>query len=474
MQPTDLTASEQSAAIERGDLSPSELMGATLERIAETNGAVNAIVSLRDADALMAEARAADSAPRTGWLHGMPIAIKDLANAKGLPTSMGSPLFARQVAQADDLVVHRLRQAGALVIGKTNTPEFGLGSHTYNPVHGATRNPYDRTRSAGGSSGGAGAALACGMLSVADGSDMMGSLRNPAAWNNVYGLRPTWGTVPSEPVGDLFMHQLATSGPMARNPRDLARLLDTMAGPDPRLPLSRDLDSAAAMLDQPAPNARLGWLGDWGGAFPMEAGLLEISAEALRQMEGMGHRVSPLDAPFDADRMWDSWITLRSFAVSTGLEELYLDPAKRDHLKPSARWEIERGIDLSAMDLHRASLARSDWFRRTTDLFANHDFLILPSAQCWPFDVTLDHPTEIAGQAMDTYHRWMQVVIPASLIGLPVVNIPIGFGEAGLPAGLQIIAPRGGAGRLLQFAQGWHEATDWPGQRPPNVSGAGV
>ena len=240
---TDLNYSSAlalSALIKSGELSIPELMQSTLDRIDDVNGTVNAIVSLGEHDALLAQAQAAQSAPRKGWLHGIPIAIKDLANAKGFVTTMGSPLFAGEVAPKDDIVVERLKTAGAIVIGKTNTPEFGLGSHTFNPVFGATKNPYDQTCSAGGSSGGAAAALACGMISVADGSDMMGSLRNPAAWNNVYGMRPTFGLVPSEPKGDTFLHHLATNGPMARNPSDLAALLDTMSGSDPRQPMSFD------------------------------------------------------------------------------------------------------------------------------------------------------------------------------------------------------------------------------------------
>ncbi len=199
MSITHLDALELSGRIAKGTLSPSELMDATLARIAAVNGEVNAIVSLRDYEALMQEAKAADIAPRKGWLHGIPMAIKDLANVAGLPTTQGSPLFNDDIAAQDDtMVASRLRAAGAIVIGKTNTPEFGLGSHTFNPVHGTTQNPYDPSRTCGGSSGGAAVALACGMLSVADGSDMMGSLRNPAAWNNVYGMRPSWGVVPSD------------------------------------------------------------------------------------------------------------------------------------------------------------------------------------------------------------------------------------------------------------------------------------
>ncbi|SFD78444.1 amidase [Sulfitobacter brevis] len=458
-----------SALLEDRKLSAEELMTATLDRIEAVNGTVNAVVSLRDRDTLMTEARAADAAPRKGWLHGIPMAIKDLANAAGLPTSMGSTLFAGHPAAHDDLMVARLRAAGALIIGKTNTPEFGLGSHTFNPVHGATTNPYDVTRSAGGSSGGAAAALATRMVCVADGSDMMGSLRNPAGWNNVYGMRPTWGRVPGEPEGDMFLHQLATSGPMARSPSDLAALLDTMSGPDPRQPHSLPVSNTLPQLSNPLPRQRLGWLGDWGGALPCDEGILALSESALTQMQGLGHHVAPIAAPFDADLMWQSWITLRSFSVAAGLGEIYADARRRPKLKDTALWEIERGLGFSAMEVHRASVIRSDWFRTAASLFNEVDVLVLPSAQIWPFDVTQDYPKEIAGVAMDTYHRWMQVVIPASLLGLPVVNVPSGFGANGLPNGLQLIGPRGSDARLLQLAQDWHQATRWPQQQPPVI-----
>ncbi|WP_415403162.1 amidase [Tateyamaria sp. SN3-11] len=456
------------ARMDVGDLSAEAVMAETLERIALVNGAVNAIVSLRDAETLMDEARAADKTAPVGWLHGIPIAIKDLANAAGLPTSMGSPLFAGTIAPKDDIVTARLRAAGAIIIGKTNTPEFGLGSHSFNPVFGATRNPYNHSRSAGGSSGGAGAALACGMLSVADGSDMMGSLRNPAGWNNVYGMRPTWGLVPSEPVGDTFLHQLATNGPMARNPRDLAALLDTMAGPDPRQP--HGLTQAPSLPDagRGAQGLRLGWLADWGGALPMEDGILSLCRDALAGMGDLGVTVETLDAPFDRDPIWEAWTTLRSWAVAGGLGLIHANPAQRDHLKDTAIWEIERGLALSAMDVQRASVIRSDWFKAAAQLFDRFDVLVLPTAQMWPFDVTFDWPRDLAGTAMDTYHRWMEVVVPASLLGLPVVNVPAGFGGPDdLPMGLQLIGRRGSDAMLLRLAQAWHDKTDWPGKRPP-------
>lgn len=469
MNISDMDALALSNAIAIQKLSAVEVMHATLARIEAVNSDVNAIVSLRGADDLLAEAKAADNAPRKGWLHGIPMAIKDLANAAGLPTSMGSPLFAEEIAPKDDLMVARLRAAGALIIGKTNTPEFGLGSHTFNPVHGATCNPYDLSKSAGGSSGGAAAALATGMLCVADGSDMMGSLRNPAGWNNVYGMRPTWGSVPSEAQGDMFMHQLSTSGPMARSPADLAALLDTMTGVDPRQPHGFTPADTLPELGGDLAQQRIGWLGNWDGALPYEDGITQISEQALQELAALGHSVEHLSPGFDADALWDSWTTLRSFSVMAGLGEIYDDPAKRDFLKPAAIWEVERGLAMDALTLHRASLIRSDWFRRVDKLFDQVDVLVLPSAQLWPFDVEMVHPTEIAGVQMDTYHRWMQVVTPAGLLGLPVVNIPIGFGAAGLPAGLQLIGPRGSDARLLQLAQQWHRTTGWPQKNRPAI-----
>lgn len=461
-----LGALAQSEALAAGQLTAVALMEATLARIEAVNGDVNAIVSQRDATVLLDEARAADKAPRRGWLHGIPMAIKDLSDAAGLETSMGSPLFAGTIARKDSVFVGRLRAAGALFIGKTNTPEFGLGSHTFNPVHGATRNPYDLGRSAGGSSGGAAAALATGMVSVSDGSDMMGSLRNPAGWNNVYGMRPSWGAVPSEPEGDMFLHQLSTAGPMATCPRDLAALLDTMAGTDPRQPLGYSLAPTLPQIEGQGPALRLGWLGDWGGAFAYADGIAGLTTGALEGFADLGHMVTEIAPPFDAERMWDSWITLRSFAVAAGLGAIYDDPHKRGRLKEAAQWEIARGRALSAMEVQRASVARSDWYRSAAALFDGCDVLVLPSAQLWPFPVDDVHPTEIAGRQMDTYHRWMQVVVPAGLLGLPVVNVPAGFGADGLPGGLQLIGRHGSDAMLLRLAQQWHQHTHWPQRRP--------
>lgn len=446
-----------------GQVSAEEVMRLTLDRIAQVNGQVNAIVALQDEDLLLAQARAADEKAGRGPLHGLPMAIKDLVNVSGIRSTQGSPLFRTHIPDRDDLIAARLRAAGAILIGKTNTPEFGLGSHTFNPVYGATRNPYDPARTCGGSSGGAAVALATGMVALADGSDMMGSLRNPAAWNNVYGFRPSWGRVPAEPVGDAFLHQLSTLGPMARSPEDIGLLLDVMSGPDPRQPLTYEADPVSPVSVGNLDGMRIGWLGDWGGAFPMEDGILTLCQNELAIFAGLGATVEEIPPPFEAERIWESWITLRSFSVAAGLAPL----SDRKHdLKDTAQWEIERGLALSAMDVHKASVTRSDWFRRAVALFSEFDALVLPSAQVWPFPVDLPYPRSIAGVGMDTYHRWMQVVTPVSLLGLPCLSVPVGFGPGGLPMGMQVFGPRGSDAQLLSLGTAYHAVTHWPQNHP--------
>jgi len=444
-----------------------EKMQFALDAIERHNSRVNAVISLSDPDDLMKQAEAADQVPteQHGLLHGEPIAIKDLANAAGFETSMGSPIFKKNHVKTDDIMVARMRASGAIIIGKTNTPEFGLGSHTFNPVHGATGNAYDATRSAGGSSGGAAVALATGMIRYADGSDMMGSLRNPAGWNNVYGMRPTWGLVPSEPLGDSFLHQLATNGPMARCPKDLATLLSVQSGPDARQPHGLPTADFAKDMDAHGlKGAQIAWLGDWG--LPFDDGIMDISERAVEDLRALGADVTAIDAPFPMDALWESWITLRSWTVASWAGVFYDDPEKRDLLKSAAIWEIERGFAMSAREVHQQSVIRSMWFKKAAQLFETYDALLMPSAQVWPFPIDWVHPTEIAGVQMDTYHRWMQVVIPAGLIGLSVVNLPIGFGAAGLSAGLQLIGGRGQDAKLLGMANDWYHGTPWKDHTP--------
>jgi amidase len=452
---------EQKALIKAGALSVSELMQETLARIELVNPKVNALVNILSKEAC--EKLTSAEYPVGGALGGMPMAIKDLANVKGFKTTEGSPLYSERVARKDDQMVARLRAAGALFIGKTNTPEFGLGSNTFNPVYGKTKNPYDLTRTCGGSSGGAAVALATRMLSISDGSDMMGSLRNPAAWNNVYGLRPTWGLVPPEPSGEIFLSQLSTLGPMARSPKDLALLLDVQANHfDNKSDVSQSKSFSNFTAQPRMKGIKIGWLGDWGGTLTFEDGLLDLAQKALNEMSSLGAIIHDLKAPFAMNDIWASWCDLRAWQITNGLRDIYEDIEKRKYLKPEAVWEIENGFSLSGQDIYNAALKKSKWYNSASELFEKFDLLVLPSTQVWPFDLAEIYPVSIKNEKMETYHRWMQVTIPAGLLGLPVVNIPIGFGKTGLPAGIQLIGSKGSDGYILSIAQAWHEHTKWP------------
>jgi amidase len=447
-------------------------MVAWLAQVHAVNPDLNAIVSARDPDDLMAEARALDDLAPAGWLHGIPFSVKDLVATKGLRTTWGSSLFASHVPAADDLVAARLRAAGAVIAAKTNVPEWGQGSHSFNPVFGVTRNPYDPSRSAGGSSGGAAAALAARMAWVADGSDMMGSLRNPAAFCNVYGFRPTWGLVPQDAEGDTYLSTLSTEGPMGRTVEDVARLLLVLAGENAEVPFPRAVPDVLSRLDRGIKGLKIGWLADWGGAYPMEPGILDLCGAALRQMEELGAVVEPLPPPFPAEKLWSAWVTLRAMLNAGGKRALAEDPAKRALTKPETIWEIEQGLGLTAQAVYEASVIRSRWHAHAARLFERFDAVVLPSAQVWPFPADWRWPEDIAGRKMDTYHRWMEVVIPASLIGLPALSLPIGFSGTGLPMGMQIIGRSGDDAGVLAIGQAWHRATEWPQRRPPLVAGA--
>lgn len=461
---TDLDATALSAAIHAGEVSCREVMQAYLDRIDQINPRVNAIVSLQDPQALLRQAAGRDAqlarGESMGWLHGIPQAIKDLANAAGLPTTLGSPLMRDFVAKSDGLVVQRMKAAGCVVIGKTNTPEFGLGSHTFNEVFGITRNAWDCGRSAGGSSGGAAVALALRMLPVADGSDFMGSLRNPAAWNNVFGLRPSQGRVPSWPVQDVWVSQMGTEGPMARSVRDLARLLEIQAGYDPRAPLSLgEPPRFPLQADRLDPKTvRIGWLGDLDGYLALEPGILDVCARALLRLEGLGCAVAPLPLGTPPAAVWQAWLVWRRALVATRIAPFLANPANRAQVKPEALWEYDQSRSLTGPEFLAASVQRTAFHEHMVSLLEQHDALALPAAQCWPFDANERWPKEIAGRAMDTYHRWMEVVIYATFAGLPCISVPAGFDERGLPMGLQLIGKPRGELALLRLAAAYEEA----------------
>jgi amidase len=445
-------------------------MQAFLDRIAALNPRHNAIVSLRDGDELLLEADRLDldlvrndagGMPRP-FLFGLPQAIKDVVPTAGIRSTSGSPLLRDFVPGADSLLVQRMKAAGCIVIGKTNTPEFGLGSHTFNEVFGATGNAYDPSKSAGGSSGGAAVALAQRLLPVADGSDSMGSLRNPAAWNNVFGFRPSQGRVPAAPARDVWVTHFGTEGPMARTVRDLALLLDVQAGYDASAPLSlaSEASFAARLADAstPPPQARIGWLGDLGGHLAFEDGILEVCGPGLGRLASIGASIEPMALGFSPERLWDAWITWRWWLVHGRIAPFLSKPENRAFIKPEALWEHDHGAQLTGPQVMAACVDRSAFYRHVLTLFERVDFLALPTTQVWPFPVGARWPKEIAGRTMDTYHRWMEVVIIATFAGLPCISVPVGFNAVGLPMGMQLIGRPRGDLDLLRLAREYEKA----------------
>ena len=459
-------------AIRSRQISCVEVMTAYLDHIEKFNPRVNAIVALQDRAALLVQSEERDRQVKRGELmgplHGLPLAVKDLMPVKGIRMTMGSPILKDFVPDADGIIVERQRKAGAIFIGKTNTPEFGLGSHTYNPVYGATRNAYDQSRSAGGSSGGAAVALALRMLAVADGSDFGGSLRNPAGWNNVFGFRTSMGLVPASAL-DGFFPSMSVVGPMARNVPDLSMLLSVQAGYDARVPLSSVGDASAFQrrLESDLKGKRIAWSGDFRGYLPFEPGVLDVCKSALRVFEAMGCLVEEAQPDYPLDSVWRAFLTLRAWQSGSSLLIYYNDPKQRALLKPEAIFEVESGLKLTAFDVSAALAVRTEWYQAVRRFFDKYDYFIVPTAQLFPFDVNLHWPQEIAGTRMTTYHEWMKCVLPITMSGCPALAAPAGFSSGGLPIGIQIVAPLHSELACLQLAFGYDTATGWSHKRLP-------
>jgi amidase len=467
-----MNARSLSKAIAAKKLSCVEVMTATLDHIARYNPKVNAIVALQDRDRLMAEAREHDAmlakGHSLGVLHGFPHAVKDLQPVKGIVSTSGSPILKDFVPTQDSIPVERMRAAGAIFIGKTNTPEFGLGSHTYNPVYGATHNAFDQTKSAGGSSGGAAVSLALRMLPVADGSDYGGSLRNPAGWNNVFGFRNSLGVVPSAGE-DVWMPSMSVTGAMGRSVSDLALLLSTQAGYDPRAPMSLDGTGARFLgsLEGNFKGKRIGWLNDLNGAAPYEAGVLAVCREALKTFETIGCTVETATPQASVEDAWQAFVKLRQFQQGPNFRVFYADPAKRALLKPEAIYEIEGGMKMSAFDVTDATIARTHWSNAFHHLFEHYDFLVMPTAQVFAFDINEHWPHQIAGKTMRTYHEWMVAVCMVTLSGCPSLAVPAGFSPSGQPMGIQIIAPVHHDMDCLKLGHAYEQASNWTAKHLP-------
>jgi len=437
------SARDLAHAIASRELSAVEVMRAHLDRIHEVNPRLNAIVTLLDDDAALAMAQEADRAVAAGGplgpLHGLPFAVKDLMDTAGMRTTYGSPLYADHVPTTDSLLARRVREAGALVIGKTNTPEWGAGSQTFNPVFGATRNPYDATLTCGGSSGGAAVVLASGMLPLADGSDLGGSLRNPAAFCNVVGVRPAPGRVPSGAPGDAFNpHPIL--GPMARSVADAGLLLSVLAGHDSVAPMALD-DDPRAFASLPArglAGLRIAWSTTTAG-LPYEPEVLSVLAGTRERLVGSGAQVTQLEPDLDgADEVFETFRALGMVPMAAEIE------AHPDGFKETVRRNVAQGLALTPTGIARAATLRTELYRRAAALLAEHDVLALPVTQVVPFPVEREFPTEIAGAPMDGYLEWMRSCSRISATTLPAMSVPAGFTPAGLPVGLQLVgAPRG-------------------------------
>jgi amidase len=459
--------------LRRCEVSAREVVSAHIARIEAFNPVINAIVT-QTFDAALSRAAVADDAMASGrtlgLLHGVPVAHKDLADTAGVRTTYGSPLFATNVPQLDALVVQRMSQAGAISLGKTNVPEFGAGSHTVNPVFGATRNPYHHDRSAGGSSGGAAAALAARLIALADGSDLGGSLRNPANFCNVVGLRPSPGRVPGWPFSDVA-DMFSVSGPMGRTVADTALLLTVLAGPDPRVPLALDQPPPAvsdpaqirALLDKDPAGVRVAWSPDLG--LPVEPDVLAVLAPARQVLAKLGCHVS--DATPDLSGADEVFRTFRAFAFATFRADLLTEHP--DLIGPNVTWNIQRGLELTAADLSRATVLRAELAGRVSAFFADFDVVACPVSQVAPFDVTLDWVHEINGQPLRTYLDWMASCYLISATGLPAMSVPAGFTAAGLPVGLQLVGRRRADWDLLAVAHAFESATGYAARLPEST-----
>lgn len=461
-----LSARELTRRIRTRELSAREVTEAHLARIEAANPRVNAIVTLT-AEQAMREAAAADELLATGAdpapLHGLPVAHKDTHETAGVLTTWGSPLLADNVPSRDELVIERMRGAGTIMLGKTNVPEFAAGSHTFNPVFGVTRNPYDLSRSAGGSSGGAAAALACGMHPLAEGSDMGGSLRNPASFCNVVGLRPSPGRVPSWP-GDAPWATMGVQGPMARTVADVALLLSVLAGPDPRSPIALETPGPAfgPPLDGDLTGLRVAWAPRLDGSIAVEREVLTTLEPAVKVFTELGCTIE--EACPDLTGAEEVFRTFRAWQFELALGTL-LD-RHRDRLRPSLARNIEEGRRLSGPDLGRATVLQTRLFHRTREFFERYDLLLAPVSQVLPFNADLEYPVAIDGEPVYAYLDWMRSAYLVSATGCPALSVPAGFTAGGLPVGLQVIGPHRADLPLLRAGYAFEQATGYGERRP--------
>ena len=465
---TFLTAVELARRIRRKDLSCVEVMQAHLTQIDRVNPKVNAIVTYHPEQA-MEGAKAADAALQrgdaVGALHGLPVAHKDLVDTAGVRTTYGSPIYADHIPQRDMLIVERLKAAGAISVGKTNTPEFGAGSQTFNEVFGATLNPYDLTKTCGGSSGGAAVALACGMLPIADGSDLGGSLRNPSNFCNIVGFRTAIGRVPVWPSQTPWS-ALAVQGPMARTVQDTALMLSAIAGPDARCPVALTDDGEtfnplAHSLDRDFNGVRIAWSSDMGG-LPVDPRIVSVIESRRGAFGELGCDID--DACPDFTGANEVFMTMRAAGMAATRADMLR--THRDQLKDTVIWNIEEGMKLNAADVGMAEVKRAALFERVRKFMETYEFMVFPVSQHPPFDVTQPYLTEVNGVPMETYIDWMRSCYYITATGHPAISVPCGFTGDGLPVGIQIVGRHQSEFSVLQLAYAFQQATGFWKHRP--------
>ncbi|WP_277680827.1 amidase [Saccharomonospora azurea] len=467
-----LSATELTRLLRRREVSAREVLAAHLRRIEELNPQINAIVTLA-ADHAERAAAAADEAIVSrgplGPLHGLPVAHKDLTETKGIRTTYGSPARADHVPDVDSVVVENLTRAGAVTVGKTNTPEWGTGAQTYNAVFGATRNPYDLTKTAGGSSGGAAAALAARLVPLADGTDLGGSLRIPASFCNVVGLRPSVGRVPVWPSADPFF-TFSVAGPMARTAADVALMMRALGRPDPRSPLSHHVPAErfADPLERDFTGTPIAWSPDLGG-LPVDERVARAMAPARDVLAGLGARVVDRDPDLTgADEVFLTW---RAWYYVLTLDELYTD--QPESVGASTAWNIEVGRKVTAADLVRAQRLRTALYHRMREFLEDHEFLVTLVSPVPPFDVDSPYPDSVAGSTSESYLDWLRSCYRISATGLPAASVPFGFTPEGHPVGVQVVGRPGDDVGVLQLAHAI-ETTTGTGRRLPGLTASGV
>ena len=461
-----MTATELAERIRRRQISVSEALQVHLAQIDRLNPKVNAVVTLT-AEQALDDARAKDavlaSGNATGPLFGLPIAHKDLIPTRGIRTTYGSPIYRDFVPDHDGLIIERLHTAGAVTIGKTNTPEFGAGSQTFNEVFGCTLNPYDISKTCGGSSGGAAVALACGMMPLASGTDMGGSLRNPASFCNVVGLRPSPGRVPVWPAKAAWF-TFSVQGPMARTVQDAALFLSAIAGPDSRSPISiaEPGDRFRAPLDRDFQGVRVAWSADLGG-LPIDRRVANVFKQQRATFTSLGCRVDDAEPDLsDAPAIFQAW---RAWAFALEYEELLAE--HRHQMKDTVVWNIDQGLKISGREIGEAEAKRTRLYHKVREFMQTHEFLVLPTAQVPPFDVTQPYVTEINDVRLTSYIDWMRACSDITVTGLPAISVPCGFTDDGLPVGLQIAGRHGDDWGVLQLANAFERATEFWKRRPP-------